>query len=684
MDGLTGLATFFIIKAASIAVITIIGIVASILWVGSPFYIRTGYIQTLNEALAARRLNFDDLQIGSINHAMVDTIDSSLKTGDVYEQLFILELIQSLPPKHWKETLESLMVTGSNPVRKAILQYAGDLFDDDVIVELVKEPFLDAIPICGKRKCEQAISALTQLLNHESSEVRISAAGSLIRIGTESSEQASSIIQNAISDEDPYIIARGLNNAILDESILSDERLIQFLQHDTSMIRIAAMSLATQSPQDDYLPFIIENLGSPKTSGIARNSLEGFKDDLILASIQKMSEEPNLTTTMKNGMISTLSNIPSPRSQQLLLSFFNPSRIDTYESAADALLTMAESTRLSKPTLKHVQSSIRFLAKKDYSLHQFRYLLRNYNHTTLLIDTLDADATSIMPVLIKLGAMDSPGVPINQCIKSLKSNDPAQVSYGLDLMETIFSREEREIVTPLIEHRSLQERVRTGKKLFRSISKNIYFYMEDFLYSESQWKSAIALEFLLNSTHSYKGPVRWDSVPVSHLHAELLHRVDADNYRWIGNLPDSLRNFPPSKIMFTTLENTIMLKSVPLFKDIPAEVISAIAQISEEVQTEADSVLFKEGDSGDSMFVIVEGDIRIHKGEKVIATLSKWDCLGEMALLDEEPRSADATAASDGIILQISQDSFSELMQQHPNIMKSLLKILTGRLRNVI
>jgi len=72
------------------------------------------------------------------------------------------------------------------------------------------------------------------------------------------------------------------------------------------------------------------------------------------------------------------------------------------------------------------------------------------------------------------------------------------------------------------------------------------------------------------------------------------------------------------------------------------------------------------------------------KGIKKLAVLTKWDCLGEMALLDEEPRSADATVSEEGILLRISQESFSELMRQHPDIMHSLLKILTGRLRNVI
>lgn len=684
VDGLTGFLTFFIIKIASFAVLTVVAIIASVFWVVSAFYIRKGYIQTLNEALEARRLNFEDLQIDTLNHAMVNTIDKSLKQGDVYEQLFILELIQPVSPEPWKETLESLMVSATNPVRRSVLQFAEPVLDDQLILDLINEPFLEAIPVSGSRKIVNAIPTLTELLSHKDFEIRIAAAGSLILIGEGSQSDAIALIRDAIESADTRKIILGIKYSYNHPDVISQDQVFTFLQHDLSAIRKAAIELASIFPDEKYLPFLIGNLGSPKTGLIARTALLKYDRQRILESIQRLIENPPLTAVLKRGIISTLETIPTVRSQQILLTYFDPTALSIYEQAVNSLLTIAKTNPLTKATQNHIRTSIRFLAKRVYSLYQLAHLIKSKPHSTLLRDYIRHETQTAIPILIKLGAINSPDVPVSQCIKSLRSGDPNQFSYGLELLETIFSREEREIVTPLIEGKALAERVQIGHRLFKTISYNLNTYLENNLYSSSTWLSAITLDFLIQTKTDLKKTIQWDKVKLSHIHGEILQRATLKDFSWIGTLPDEIRKFRPINAMYTTLEKTILLKSVSLFKSIPAEIVSTIAQIAEEIPVTKDTILFKEGEIGDAMYVIVDGKIAVHKGEKQIATLTKWDCLGEMALLDEEPRSADATASSDSILLRISQESFAELLHQHPNIMHSLLKILTGRLRNSI
>ena len=92
--------------------------------------------------------------------------------------------------------------------------------------------------------------------------------------------------------------------------------------------------------------------------------------------------------------------------------------------------------------------------------------------------------------------------------------------------------------------------------------------------------------------------------------------------------------------------------------------------------------MFSEGDYGDSMFVVIDGNVRIHKGDHHIVTLGKSTVLGDMALLDQEPRSADATAESETTLFQIAQDGFYELMAGNSEIMQQIIKMLSGRLRD--
>ena len=148
------------------------------------------------------------------------------------------------------------------------------------------------------------------------------------------------------------------------------------------------------------------------------------------------------------------------------------------------------------------------------------------------------------------------------------------------------------------------------------------------------------------------------------------------------NLPGKLLDTNEEKQMYSILEKTILLKSVDLFKNIPGDVLTRIAQISEEERPLANTLLFQEGDFGDSMYVLVDGNVKVHKGDQHIVSLGKGTCLGEMALLDQEPRSADVTTEEDSTLLKISQDGFYELMAGNSEIMQQIIKLLSGRIRD--
>ena len=175
----------------------------------------------------------------------------------------------------------------------------------------------------------------------------------------------------------------------------------------------------------------------------------------------------------------------------------------------------------------------------------------------------------------------------------------------------------------------------------------------------------------------------WSNVPITDANMELLTRTAEKNGTNLEFIPiDSFKLEDTELSMYSTLEKTIILKSVDLFKTIPAENLSRISQITEEVQFEANTQIFAEGDYGDSLFIVVNGNVKIHKGDLELVTLGKGNCLGEMALLDDEPRSADATVTEDSILFKIEQEGFYEVMGSQSDIMEGIIKLLTGRLRD--
>ena len=115
-----------------------------------------------------------------------------------------------------------------------------------------------------------------------------------------------------------------------------------------------------------------------------------------------------------------------------------------------------------------------------------------------------------------------------------------------------------------------------------------------------------------------------------------------------------------------------------------------LADIAEEEAFEADATIFEHGSLGNKLYVILEGKVRIGRtvpgmGEEAIAVLGKGDVFGEMALLDEAPRSADARTQEACILLSVPKDRFEDLLFLHKDlayeVLWNVIQTLTRRLR---
>ena len=129
------------------------------------------------------------------------------------------------------------------------------------------------------------------------------------------------------------------------------------------------------------------------------------------------------------------------------------------------------------------------------------------------------------------------------------------------------------------------------------------------------------------------------------------------------------------------IEKVLVLKSLNLFKDTPENILADLAPLMKEMEYEQGTEIFKEGETGDCMYIIQQGNIKIHKGNTTLAILKEKEVFGELSLLDADTRSASATADSDCVLYKIDQEPFYELMDERPEVAKGFIKILCQRLR---
>ncbi len=137
-------------------------------------------------------------------------------------------------------------------------------------------------------------------------------------------------------------------------------------------------------------------------------------------------------------------------------------------------------------------------------------------------------------------------------------------------------------------------------------------------------------------------------------------------------------------------EREAQLARVPFFEGLTPEALTMIANVTREEALSSGTRLFQYGDPGDKLYIILEGKVRIFRevggmGEEALAVLGPGEVFGEMALLDESPRSAGAIAHERCRLLIITKDAFDDLLFLHKDlafeVLWSCVRMLAARLR---
>jgi CRP/FNR family cyclic AMP-dependent transcriptional regulator len=91
--------------------------------------------------------------------------------------------------------------------------------------------------------------------------------------------------------------------------------------------------------------------------------------------------------------------------------------------------------------------------------------------------------------------------------------------------------------------------------------------------------------------------------------------------------------------------------------------------------------VFKAGDQGEAMYIVVEGEVEILDGSVLLETSGQGSIVGELALIDDEPRSATAIAKTDCRLVAVDRRRFQYMVQETPLFALSVMKVLADRLR---
>jgi flavin reductase (DIM6/NTAB) family NADH-FMN oxidoreductase RutF len=125
-----------------------------------------------------------------------------------------------------------------------------------------------------------------------------------------------------------------------------------------------------------------------------------------------------------------------------------------------------------------------------------------------------------------------------------------------------------------------------------------------------------------------------------------------------------------------------LLERAPLFSALPPEILDMITSGGVERTFEAGEFVVHEGDPGDELFVILEGEARVERKGSPLAMFGPGEFFGEVAVIDGRPRSAGVVAASPLRALAVSRVLVRSTIEREPRAAWAMLEVLAGRLRD--
>jgi HEAT repeat protein len=307
--------------------------------------------------------------------------------------------------------------------------------------------------------------------------------------------------------------------------------------------------------------------------------------------------------------------------------------------------------------------------------------------TELLVRALDAEvAAARNRVLYLLGLLGDPPT-IRRARHALESAAAEQRAYGLEIIDTQLSGELKAPVLALLsDMQPAQQRIRlaafappgpaTAEAWLPALISAPAGQLQR--WTQACAIAAAAFERVVTAPDR-TSPV--DVVPAITPHLNMRDPLLAETAAWALKRLVVDHESEGSPAMLSRIEKVLILKAVGIFAETPDAVLADIAELVQETEIPAGTQILAQGEEGTSMYVIVDGRVRVHDGNHVLNYLAARDVFGEMALLDPEPRIASVTAESDTRLLRLDQEPFYELMDERNEVARGVIRVLTRHLR---
>lgn len=684
-------------------------------WLVCIVFLRTEYVRALTKTLKDRRLRHGHEDGHGGESLTLQSLVSLLNDEDEETAVFALEQIRDTGEEPLIPHLDLLLASPHQRIRIAamgILERHPDpghaLRIDAALSDRLPALRAAAIMAWCSLKREDAIERILPLRDYPAPAVRAAAIAGMMRYGgLDGVMTCGSDLKRLLASpswEDRSLAARILGTIGVRHFY---RQVVPLLEDGDPRVRVAAAEAAGQIGNPNLIEPLLPLLGDVKAAQAAELALQKYGDEAIPHLVKVFTGNGESGTAGKH-VARVLSRIGTPAALKALFA-----RIDYADARVRRKILKATArvyVGLGSPgtiNVDRVEERLLVEMRDTYALYREWEAMQSTYPGDLVDNTFRSEEFRALDRIYSLLKLLYSARSIDLIRRNLRSGTPAQRSNALELVDNTVGQRLKKPLLGLLEDASIAQRSARGAEMFELPASSADAWVERTLAGTDAWLRVVAMETI--RAHKIQRLVPRVTPALEHPSAlvretaartlgdlqgpeaaDSLMRLLEDRDRHVRTtvryllrdrhvpVPASTEGGPH---VLTTLERIVFLRHVALLQGVPAEDLAALAEICDETFVTKDAVVVKEGEPGDTLFVIVKGRVEVVVGGQRLTELGERDCFGEMSMLDQETRSATVKALDDLELLTIAQDDFHEILTDRGEIASNILRVLTKRLR---
>lgn len=695
-----GILILFVMVKMPILLISALMVGFSLLWILFALRVKTDYLRALVENLSSGDLVFSSSTITQLNQLKgpqtTEVLLEAVSSPNENIAHFALELLQGMDDEKVAPSLCERLVNVRPTIQIAILSALTEIGTEaqiPAIRTLLGHTESDvraaAIKAIGKLANPAQIEDLEVYLHDSALAVRTEALIALLRGKADLGQRrrAIHILKEMADDPNPAVRAK-MAYAIGEVRIKSLlPMVLGLIASDDEWLQSEAVKAMGKLEDEQVIPPLIKLLDVDRLVQDAIAAIVNL-GTIGLQTLHQDLEAVDTNPPIKIYLLECVKRLRSSQSIPILVKLLDtqPPRIGY--PAIDALAGITEDAQIQRAQLSEKQMTIisQFLdglVERLENAHQeilALQLFENQNAILLAIDALNSATEQLEETALKCLQLLTDPKTVRAAATNLRSPDLRTRAEAIELLEE--SGNEAKYLVKVLEARYCPGELdsATFVESQRIAATAVLGKLLDT--DHSPWLLACVIhavgELGLKEFHQSLWQRQDDSDPFVRYNAQLaLQKLGFD--------ADSTIKGEEVEKMEMNMERILFLRSVFLFSQVDAVDLRWINQITKEKRCSAGEIIFRENDEGDALYVIINGNVRVVKerdGQQVVLSiLQEGDCFGEMAILEQQPRSATIEAQEDVRLLVISRDDFHRLLLARPKMAFALLRTLSQRLR---